>query len=313
MFETMTFEFLLNRMLNTVSNEVDKREGSIIYDALAPAAAELAQAYIEMDVLLNETFADTASREYLIRKCADRGISPIDATHTVVKAVFNINIPLKSRFSYDGLNFIAIEKIEECTFKLQCETSGKITNSTGTITPIEYIEGLQSAQIIEVLIEGEDEEDTEALRKRYFDSLKYTSFGGNISDYKQKTKDIAGVGAVKVYPVWNGRGTVKLSLLDSNFNKPTNEFISEVQEIMDPLSEQGKGKGIAPINHFVTVVGATESVINISTSITLQSDYEQIDVENAIKSVIDEYLREKFYIFNANFDDRIFFVCKMYK
>ena len=37
----MTFDYIMNRMLESVRDTVDKREGSIIYDALAPAAAEL--------------------------------------------------------------------------------------------------------------------------------------------------------------------------------------------------------------------------------------------------------------------------------
>ena len=70
MYEHITFDVILERMMDRVPNNIDKREGSIIYDALAPAAVELAQMYIELDVILNETFADTASREYLIRRAS---------------------------------------------------------------------------------------------------------------------------------------------------------------------------------------------------------------------------------------------------
>ena len=57
MYEHITFDVILERMMDRVPNNIDKREGSIIYDALAPAAVELAQMYIELDVILNETFA----------------------------------------------------------------------------------------------------------------------------------------------------------------------------------------------------------------------------------------------------------------
>ena len=63
----MTYEEILERMLDRVAADVDKREGSIIYDALAPCAAELAQLYIQLEQFLNECFADTAGREYLIK------------------------------------------------------------------------------------------------------------------------------------------------------------------------------------------------------------------------------------------------------
>ena len=47
--DEMTFDYIMNRMLESVPDTVDKREGSIIYDALSPAAAELAKAYMELD------------------------------------------------------------------------------------------------------------------------------------------------------------------------------------------------------------------------------------------------------------------------
>ena len=48
--DEMTFDYIMNRMLESVPDTVDKREGSIIYDALAPAAAELVKCYMELDV-----------------------------------------------------------------------------------------------------------------------------------------------------------------------------------------------------------------------------------------------------------------------
>ena len=39
MYENMTFENIMDRCLSRVSASVDKREGSIVYDAIAPAAA----------------------------------------------------------------------------------------------------------------------------------------------------------------------------------------------------------------------------------------------------------------------------------
>ena len=76
MYEGMTFDFILEKMLKNVPKDIDKREGSIIYDAVAPAAAELAQLYIELDCVLTETFADTAGRQYLVMRAAERGIEP---------------------------------------------------------------------------------------------------------------------------------------------------------------------------------------------------------------------------------------------
>ncbi|MBW7458395.1 phage tail protein, partial [Paenibacillus sepulcri] len=74
MYELATFDAILSRMLGRISDSIDKREGSIIYDACAPAAAELAQMYIELDINYHLSFADTASGEYLTRRTTEFGV-----------------------------------------------------------------------------------------------------------------------------------------------------------------------------------------------------------------------------------------------
>ena len=49
MYENQTFNTIMQRMLNNVSDDIDKREGSIIYTALAPLALELETYYEALD------------------------------------------------------------------------------------------------------------------------------------------------------------------------------------------------------------------------------------------------------------------------
>ena len=293
MYENMTFEVILQRMLDQVPNTVDKREGSIIYNALAPAAVELQNMYIEFDWILNQSFADTAQRDYLIRRCAERGIIPEPATKAILQGNFNIDIPIGSRFSLDNLNYKAIEKIADGVFKMECETVGEIGNQAlGTLIPIDYIDGLTSAELIAVLIPGEDEEDTEVLRQRYLNSFETNPYGGNKQDYIQKTNALAGVGSTKVTPIWNGGGTVKLTILDSDFNKASSALIDTVQEAIDPSNSPGQGLGIAPIGHIVTVDTATEVIVNITTTVTLDTGYTWGMVEPDVLAAIEAYMLE---------------------
>ncbi len=46
MFEEYTFEQIMTNMMARVPNTIDKRQGSIIYNALAPAAVELSLIHI---------------------------------------------------------------------------------------------------------------------------------------------------------------------------------------------------------------------------------------------------------------------------
>ena len=207
MYEGITYETILDRMLSRVSNQFDKREGSVIFDTHSPTAIELQILYLELDTILKEAYGDTASREFLIRRCAERGITPYEATQAVLKGEFTpTNIELiGKRFNIGESNFVAVEKIADGVYKMQCEDAGIIGNQQlGVMLPIEYIDGLETALLTEVLITGESEEDTEDFRKRYFDSFSEKAFGGNVQDYLEKTNAIAGVGSTKVTRVWNG-------------------------------------------------------------------------------------------------------------
>lgn len=207
MYEEVTAEGILNRMLSRVSDKLDKREGSVISDALSPAAMEITALYIELERVINEGFGDTASREFLILRCKERGITPFPAESAVAKGVFtpsDIDV-LGKRFSIGDVNFLAAEKISDGIYRLQCETKGKAGNRFfGSLIPIDYIEGLETAELTEILIPGEDEEETEELRKRYLASFDEKAFGGNATDYINKTNQISGVGSTKVTRCWNG-------------------------------------------------------------------------------------------------------------
>lgn len=202
----VTYNEILERMLSRVSDKFDKREGSVIFDTHSPTALELQMLYVELNTVLAEAYGDSASREYLIRRCKERGITPYSATNAVLKGEFtptNIDVT-GQRFNIGSMNFIVTEKIADGEYQVQCETPGIVGNQQlGTMIPIEYIEGLETAELTEILIPGEDEEETEDLRTRYFDSFNEKAFGGNVRDYIEKTNAIPGVGSTKVTRVWN--------------------------------------------------------------------------------------------------------------
>lgn len=300
MFEDITYEVILERMLDRVpsvveNQPIDKREGSIIYDALAPAAVELQLAYIELETIYREVFADTATRAFLVRRAKERGIYPYPATAAILKAVStpsSLELEVGERFSLNDLNYEVISKITDGEYQVKCETEGKVGNKNlGFMLPIQYVQGLESIELKEVLIPGQDEEDTEAFRARYFASFNSKAFGGNIKDYTEKTMAIQGVGAVKVTPAWNGGGTVKITILDSEFNKASNTLISKVQGEIDPSTE-GLGKGLAPIGHRVTVDTAETVTINIATHITFENGQSWGSLRVSIEDAIKGYLLE---------------------
>lgn len=207
MYETETYDVILQRMLDRVSDKLDKRESSLIWDTHSSTAIELQILYIELETLITNSYGDTAAREFLIRLCKDRGITPEAATNAILKGEFvpeTIDVT-GQRFNIGDVNYVVTEMITPGTYKVMCETPGVIGNQfMGQMIPMEYIDGLQTATLTEILIPGEDEEDTEVLRERYFDSFKEQSFGGNRAAYIKAVKKINGVGDLKVTRVWNG-------------------------------------------------------------------------------------------------------------
>lgn len=294
--DEMTFDYIMNRMLESVPDTVDKREGSIIYDALAPAAAELVKCYMELDVVMDETFVDTASLQYLMLRCKERGVAIQGETAAVIEGVFtpsSVELTAGLRFNCDEVNYTITEKISAGHYKLEAETLGTVGNKyTGLLLPIQTVNGLETAQIAAVLIPAEDGDTTDTLREKYYASIDGEAFGGNVADYREKVNAITGVGGVKVYPVWNGGGTVKLTIIASDFTAPSTELISKVQTAIDPEQNHGEGLGLAPIGHTVTVTGAKYADLTITANVTFAAGWNWDNGKSQLVSAANAYLNE---------------------
>lgn len=294
MFENISYESLLEASLNEVDNDVDKREGAIIFDSLSPHTKQLYELYFSMDGMIREMFGDTASRAYLIRLCKDRGITPDPATPAIRKGQFNIDVPVGSRFSLETHNYVVTEKISNGVFKMACETIGVDGNADyGDLIPIDYIDGLQTASLTDVLIPGEDEEPTEKLRKRFLESFEALAYGGNRKDYKEKVHKLQGVGGVKMYRVRDGIYNVRLVVMDAQYNSPSIVLLEELQTSIDPESNQGEGLGLAPIGHVVNVTGVLKTTVNIAfNNISYQDGYDWSYIEIDVNEMVDAYFLE---------------------
>lgn len=292
MFEEYDFDTLMDRMLSNVSDELDKREGSIIYDAIAPAALELANFYISLDMVINEVFAESASYYYLIKRASERGLLPKEETNAILlmKVVpANTSISLGDRFNLDELNYTVTSIIDGNvgTYQVECETTGTVGNQQlGVLLPIETeneLNDMESATLEEVLIPGEDEEDVETFRERYFASFNNEAFGGNKADYIEKVNNIDGIGGCKPIRAWSG-----------GYNPSKMIPTDEVKMWFESQSKDTLGENIynwlstiynASINKLLTVGGTVKLVIINSefrkpSATLIQTVQEEIDPTN---------------------------------
>lgn len=305
-----TYDYILTEALSKVPDNVDKREGSIIRDALSPCCYEAAKHILYLADIIEQTYIETANGLWLDGRVIEGGVTRDPATYAKKLGVFKTQldepcqISIGQSFSTVGdtiLNYTAVQvyvnedgDVVPGSYIMQCNTVGSVGNSyIGRIVPNDYIEKLASAEITTLLYPGEEEESDDSLRERFLANLMKTAFGGNIAQYRQWAKEISGIGGVQVYPVWAGGGTVKLSIIDTDYNSCSSEFCQTILEKFDPENsggETGLGLGIAPIGHKVTVSTPLPRTINVSGKITLLPGYKLETLLPQIKLALEEYL-----------------------
>ena len=299
MYENYTYEYILTSILDRISTAdptIDIREGSAMWYAVAPVAAELAIAYINYDAIRNESFAGTATREGLYRACDDLGLNTeqFEATAGIFLAHFNAEVTLGSRWSCGDYMFIVeskvgmvtIDEVEYHQYRLVCETVGSHTAFTvGNLNPItDYGLNLINVAVLDsCIITGADETSDEKVREAYFEYVANKSEGANIAQYRQWLNEFDGIGAHKIVPTWAGANTVKVVVIDELKEAPTQDFIASVQNYLDP-NKEGLGEGKAPIGAVVTVEGGTNAYIAVKATIALTSaDADIADVNDRLR------------------------------
>ena len=287
MFEDMTYENILEEMLNSVENDVDKREGSILYDALAPAALKLAEAYYKLSNYSDLFFIDTTVGEYLDRKALDYGITRKPSTSSVRQITTNGEVNVGTRWGINDLVYIIDKKTGENTYQATCQSKGEVGNIyRGKLDNIDNIVDI-TATLTDILEYGSEEENDEKLRERIKQQLIRPAQDGNQAQYLKWAQDYPGIGTAKVFPLWQGANTVKVAITNSAYQPAEPLLISNFQNYIDPGSS-GLGNGVAPIGSKVTIIGGTKKAINVEVNVTLRDGYSEA---TGVSEAITTYLK----------------------
>lgn len=299
--EAQNYDYWLNLMLDNVPNDTDKREGSIIYDALAPAAMVSAQQSLSLANIIRETYIKTAQGEFLDYRAVEHGTNRYAATFTEVKAKFNdddgnpVNVNVGDRFASiaeSTVFYTVIKANNDGTAEMQAEESGTSANSyIGQVLPVTPNDNLAWAEITEVTIPARDEENDEHLRARLLNSNSWVAYGGNVADYLDMTSKIHDVGATQVYPTWDGPGTVKLVILNNDLMPASQTLIKKVKEEIDPEESATQGYGLAPIDHRVTVTAPETFTVDIAMNVTIADSANVDTIKANIKASLEEFFK----------------------
>lgn len=301
-FQSKDYDYFLRKMLDAVPDNVDKREGSIIYDALAPAALVMGQQSLDMANVIKETYIKTASGEFLDYRAIEHGTSRYPATQTEAKAkVLNDkkepldNVQIGDKFASIGDSpiFYAVTKInDDLTVELTAEVKGSSANSyIGQILPVTPNDLLSWAEITEITAPARDVESDDHLRARLLSSQSWIAYGGNVADYLDMTSKIDEVGAAQIYPTWNGGGTVKVVILNNDLMPASASLVQKVKNTLDPEDKQAEGYGLAPIDHAVTVTAPEELIVNVDISVKLDDTKATRYVKDSITKAVEGYFQ----------------------
>lgn len=299
-----TYANILAEMLDLIPAMYDKRDTSPIPTALGPAAYIIEGMYVILDQMQSQAYVGTATGSDLDLAAALGGLTRRAATPAVRLGEFNTAVTLGDRFSTmngaDSINFVVTEATDDTTkWWLTAETAGTIGNQyTGAILPITAISGLTTAELTDIIVDGSDEETDDELRARLTLALQEKPFAGNIASYRKMLLELEEVGGVplklsgvQVYPVWNGAGTVKCSVIGSDYLPISNELLALLQNAVDPTVDSGEGIGMAPIGAQVTMVTPTSVTVNIAATLSLSGTTIE-SVQTLINTAISKYLTE---------------------
>lgn len=301
-FQNKDYDYFLRKMLDAVPDNIDKREGSIIYDALAPAALVMGQQSLDMANVIKETYIKTASGEFLDYRAIEHGTSRYPATQTEAKAkVLNDkkepldNVQVGDKFASIGDSpiFYAVTKVnDDLTVELTAEVKGSSANSyIGQILPVTPNDLLSWAEITEITAPARDVESDDHLRARLLSSQSWIAYGGNVADYLDMTSKIDEVGAAQIYPTWNGGGTVKVVILNNNLMPASASLVQKIKNTLDPEDKQAEGYGLAPIDHAVTVTAPEELIVNVDISVKLDDTKVTRYVKDSITKAVEGYFQ----------------------
>ncbi len=287
-----TFESLHTEALNQVADDVDKREGSVVFDMTAPAAVNIAKCFDVLYQVAMQSRIQTATGEYLDLCASQNKIYRNRAT----PAKWRIHVePLYveltvrddgvqgTRFiSTNGLNYTyeIITKENDGDYIVECLKAGADGGRDfGELeeTPIEH--ELDSVAFVKCLDGGHDEETDAAFRMRWWSVANNRGYGGNFYDYQTWIlTDYAQEGGYQfdgffIFPAWNGGGTVKIVptiQTDEGAYMPTDSAAATALKAwLDPEPVTGQGAGMAPVGHKVTVETAETIVVDVNISITM--------------------------------------------
>lgn len=274
-----------------VDEWVDVRPGSFWYIACMPGIREAARIYDQMGTdYPSAAFALWSWGEYLDDIAEAIGVTRLAATFASGEATFTgaegDTVPAGARVAVEG----AADGTPGPEYEVQADGTIAVGDTTVTV-PITAAEAGSAGNVggaaivlmvtpladtitavtnADPISGGSDVETDEGLRQRVIDAFQ-SQGSGTVRDYERWALSYAGVGFVFVLPLWDGPGTVKVVILDSDRQPSVAAIIDGLQAYLDPVA--GTGAGQAPIGATVTVTTAALVDVDVTATVEPEEGY----------------------------------------
>lgn len=292
MFEDKTSENIKNEILNSFNLDMAKNEGSFLSDIASGTSIAHASFYTVLDKLLNIAFIEDSYEDNLDKRVKEFGIDRKSGERALGQVTVHgkdgVEIHVQDEFMYLDKKYICmsvegVTTISDGTAKIiiQAENVGSEYNIPNTAKLSCIIDGVEYATDYIEMNRGTNDESDEELKERFFYIQAHKGTSGNVDDYKNWALNVDGVRGVKVIPLWNGNGTVKVVIMSENNRNVSEDVIKDAKEYIESKR---------PIGAKVTVVTPTVLDVNIGATVELIEgvDIEQVKAE--LRESVDAYL-----------------------
>ena len=291
-FNKRTASDILADMLKVTRDDIDKRQGSVVHDMLAPPAQEIEMLGWELEAVYLQGFLDTATHEALDYHAHELGLTRKPAVASVgivsITGTNGVIIPKGYRFRTEaGIEFTTDIQSIITNSVANIAVTATIAGDSGNIGIGELIDhernvsGIATVTNNEVFIGGVDAESDDSLRERALFKARKPITSGNANHYRLWAMEVEGVATAKVFPVWDGPNTVKVVIIAEDGGAPDEPTLDAVRDYI----EQER-----PIGANVTVLPIEEVALTINAKLTLDGDLSAVDVLEAITQSITTYL-----------------------
>lgn len=105
------------------------------------------------------------------------------------------------------------------------------------------INGIATVTNTAAITGGSDIESDASYRERIQLAWSAAQGSGSIADYERWCLSYPGIGFVRVTPIWNGPGTVRVVVTDVENNPVSDAVIEGLQELLDPFAAETAANG----------------------------------------------------------------------